>query len=121
MPATSPTSNGWGLRPIPACTVKFKMFQDSVPWDAEPGSRPCNELLKHVVGNSILIELPVRPGRLVRSKNRLTESGTDLNTILRCFRSFKKVVTSQNVIVFKISFPRPKNGFPSHGRARRPR
>ncbi len=70
--------------------------------------RPCNELLKHVVGNSILIELPVRPGRSVRSKKRLTEPGTDLNTILRCFLSFKTFVTSQNIIVFKIIFPGPK-------------
>ncbi len=26
MPATSPTSNGWGLRPTPACTLKLKTF-----------------------------------------------------------------------------------------------
>ncbi len=45
----------------------------------------------------------VRPGHSVLTpKIRLTESGTDLNTILRCFLSFKTVVTSQNVIVFKI-------------------
>ena len=49
------------------------------------------------------------------------ESGTDLNTILRCFLSFKTAVTSRNILVFKIFFSRPKNGLPSYRRARRPR
>ncbi len=35
---------------------------------------------------------------------------TDLITILRCFLSFKIVVKSQFVIVFKIILPRPKDG-----------
>ena len=61
------------------------------------------------------------PGRSDRSKKRIIESGTDLNTILRCFLSFKTVVTSRNILVFKIFFSRPKNGLPSYRRARRPR
>jgi hypothetical protein len=43
-----------------------------------------------------------RPGRFNRSNKRKTESGTDLNTILRCFISLKTVVTSRNNLVFKI-------------------
>jgi hypothetical protein len=35
----------------------------------------------------------VRPGHMFWPKLRLTESGTDLFTILRCFLSFKTVVT----------------------------
>jgi hypothetical protein len=50
----------------------------------------------------------VRPGHSARSKIRLTGSGTDLITILRCFLSFKTVVTSRNIIVFKIKFSRKK-------------
>jgi hypothetical protein len=63
----------------------------------------------------------VRPGHSVRPKNRLTESGTDLITILRCFLSFKTVVTSRNIIVFKIKISLPKNGHPSHARSLVPR
>ena len=44
----------------------------------------------------------------VRHKFRLTESGTDLITIERCFLSFKTVVTSRNIIVFKINLSMPK-------------
>jgi hypothetical protein len=84
-------------------------------------NRPYNELLKHGVGNSSLLELPVRPDRSVRSKKRLTESGTDLNPISRCFLSFKTVVTSRNILVFKINLPLPKNGCPSHRRFYGPR
>ncbi len=76
----------------------------------------CDELLKHDAGNSSLLEFPFRPGRSVQSKKRLTGSGTDLNTVLRCFLLFKTVVTSRNILVFKTYFPRPKNGFPSQGR-----
>jgi hypothetical protein len=65
-------------------------------------------------GTLIGIKVPrcktVRPGHWhsVRPKTRLTESGTDrdLITILRCF--LKTVVTSQNVIVFKIKKSGPK-------------
>ncbi len=39
---------------------------------------------------------------------RLIESGTDLITILRCFLSIKTVVTSRNIIIFKIFFSGPK-------------
>jgi hypothetical protein len=49
----------------------------------------------------------VRPGHSVRPKIRLTESGTDLITILRCIPSFKTVLTSRNIIVFKIFFRHP--------------
>ncbi len=56
----------------------------------------------------------VRPGRSDRSKKRLTGSETDLNTILRCFLSFKTVILSRNILLFKIFFPRQKNDFPSH-------
>ncbi len=45
---------------------------------------------------------------MVRPKHRLTVSGTDLITILRCFLSFKTVVTSRNIIVFKIKIPSQK-------------
>ncbi len=46
----------------------------------------------------------VRPGHSVRPKTRLTESETDQSdpsTILRCFLSFKTVVTSRNIKVFQ--------------------
>ncbi len=46
----------------------------------------------------------MRPGHSVWPKIRLTESETDLITILRCFLSFKTVLTSRNIIVFKIFF-----------------
>jgi hypothetical protein len=49
-----------------------------------------------------------RPSHSVRPKSRLTESGTDLVTIFRCFLSFQIVVTTRNTIVFKIKFSRPK-------------
>ncbi len=54
-----------------------------------------------------------RPGLSVRPKIRLPESGTDLITMLRCFLSFKTVVTSRNIMAFKIKFSRPKTGHPS--------
>ena len=63
----------------------------------------------------------VRPGQSVRSKKGLTESWIDLTTILRCFLSFKTVVTSRNILVFKIKFSRPKNDHPSHPRKFGPR
>ncbi len=63
----------------------------------------------------------MRPGRSVRPKIRLTRSGIDLTTILRCFLSFKTVVTSRNIIVFKIKFSRPKHGRPSRARSYVPR
>jgi hypothetical protein len=44
----------------------------------------------------------------VRPNIRLTEAGTDLITILMWFLSFKTVLTSRNIIVFKIKFPLPK-------------
>ncbi len=50
----------------------------------------------------------MRPGHSVRPKIRLTESGTDLITILRCFLSFKTVCTTRNIIVFKIFFRQKK-------------
>ncbi len=46
---------------------------------------------------------------------------TYLITILRCFLLFKTVVTSPNIIVFKIKISRPKNGHPSHARSLVPR
>ncbi len=50
-------------------------------------------------GTLIGIKVPlckaVRPCHSVRRKIRLTESGTDLITILKYFLSFKTVVTSQ--------------------------
>jgi hypothetical protein len=49
-----------------------------------------------------------RPIHSVRPKIRLTASGTDLLTILRCFLSFRTVVTSRNIIMFKIKFPGQK-------------
>ncbi len=63
----------------------------------------------------------MRPGHSVRPKIRLTESGIDLITILRCFLSFKTVVMSRNIIVFKIKFSRPKKGHPSRARSLVPR
>ncbi len=45
---------------------------------------------------------------MVQLKIRATESGTDLITISRCFLSFKTVITSRNIIVFKIFFSRKK-------------
>jgi hypothetical protein len=63
----------------------------------------------------------VRSGLSVRPKIRLTESGTDQITILRCFLSFKTVVMSRNSIVFKIKISLPKNGHPSHARSLVPR
>jgi hypothetical protein len=63
----------------------------------------------------------VRPGHSAQPEIRLTASGTDLITILRCFLSFKTVVTSRNIIVFKIKFSRPKNGYPSHAHSLVPR
>ncbi len=54
-------------------------------------------------------------------KIRLTETGTDLITILRCVLSFKTVVISRNIIVFKIKISWPKNGHPSHARSLVPR
>ncbi len=63
----------------------------------------------------------MRPCHWVRPKIRLTESGTDLITILRCFLSFKTVVMSRNIIAFKIKFPRPKTGYPSRARSLVPR
>ncbi len=63
----------------------------------------------------------VRPGHSVQPKIRLTESGTDLITILRCFLSYKTVVTPRNIIVFKINFSRPKIGHPSRARSLVPR
>ncbi len=50
----------------------------------------------------------VRPCPSDQSKKRITESGSDLNTILRCFLLFKTVVESLNILVFKIIFPLPK-------------
>ncbi len=50
----------------------------------------------------------VRPGHSVLPNIRLTEAGTDLITILRCSLSFKTVLTSRNITVFKIKFPLPK-------------
>jgi hypothetical protein len=47
----------------------------------------------------------VKPSHSVQLKLRLTESGTDLITILSCFLSFKTVATSRNIIVFKTHFP----------------
>ncbi len=44
-------------------------------------------------------------------KTKITESGTDLNTILRYFLSFRTVVTSRNIIAFKIFFPGRKIAF----------
>ncbi len=44
----------------------------------------------------------MRPGHSVRPKIRPMASETDLITILRCFLSFKTVLTSRNIIVFKI-------------------
>ena len=61
------------------------------------------------------------PGHSVRPKIRPMASETDLITILRCFLSFKTVVTSPNIIVFKIKISRPKNGHPSHARSLVPR
>jgi hypothetical protein len=58
-----------------------------------------------------------RPIHSVQPKIRLTASGTDLITILRCFLSLKTVVTSRNIIVFKIKKFLPKNGHPSHARS----
>jgi hypothetical protein len=49
------------------------------------------------------------------------ESGTDLNSILRCLLSFRTVVTSRNILVSKIIFPTPKNGFPSQSQRNGPR
>ncbi len=63
----------------------------------------------------------VRPGHSVWPKIRLTESGTDQITILRCFLSFKTVIISRNNIVFKIKFSQPKNGHPSRARSLVPR
>ncbi len=51
----------------------------------------------------------VRLKHSARPKIRLTESGTDLITILRCFLSFKLVITSRNIIVFKIKLSLPKH------------
>ncbi len=50
----------------------------------------------------------MRPGHLVQPKIRLTETGTDLITILRCVLLFKTVVISRNIIVFKIKISLPK-------------
>ncbi len=64
----------------------------------------------------------VRPGHSARLKIRLTEAGTDLIIIfLWCSLSLKTVLTSRNIIVFKIKFPLPKNGHPSHARILLPR
>ncbi len=38
----------------------------------------------------------------------MRESGIDLITILRCFLSFKTVVMSRNIIVFRITVPDQK-------------
>jgi hypothetical protein len=46
----------------------------------------------------------VRPCHLIQPKIRLTEYETDLITILRCFLLFQTVVTSRNIIAFKIKF-----------------
>ncbi len=46
----------------------------------------------------------VRPNHSDRSKKRRKVSWTDLLTILRCFLSFKTVVKSQFLLVFKIYF-----------------
>ncbi len=64
--------------------------------------------------NSILHHLckPVLPSHLTVltwPKMRLTGSGTELITILRCVLLFKTVVTSRKVIVFKIKFSLQKN------------
>ncbi len=59
----------------------------------------------------------MRPGHSVRPKIRLTESGTDLITILRCFLSFKTALTSRNIIVFNIFFSPARNGHPSRARS----
>ena len=50
----------------------------------------------------------MRPSHPVQSQNKLTEVGTDLVTILRCFLSFKTVATSRNILVFKILSPAEK-------------
>ncbi len=55
----------------------------------------------------------MKPGHSVLPKIRLTASGTDLITILRCFLAFKTVLTSRNIIAFKIKISRPKNGHQS--------
>ncbi len=94
---------------------------------AGPGGTRCNELLKHVLRRfNFKLKRAPRGVKLSGPVNRIgltkiTESGTDLNTILRCFLSFKTVVTSRNIIVFKIFPPLQKYSFLSHGRARRPR
>ncbi len=49
-------------------------------------------------------QVRIVPDLLVQPKIRLTDSGTNLLTILTCFLSFKTVVTSQDIIVFKINF-----------------
>jgi hypothetical protein len=76
-----------------------------------------HEYLKHVLwqNKSTCFALckTARPGHSVQPKIRVTESGTDQITILRCFLSFKTVVISQNSIVFKIKCSHPKNSHPS--------
>ncbi len=63
----------------------------------------------------------MRPRHSVRPNIRLTGTGTDLITILRCVLSFKTVVTSRIIIVFKIKISRPTNGHPSRARSLVPR
>ncbi len=79
----------------------------------------CDKLLKHIL-QSFNFELKrvvqCYQALSIRSVlKRIAESGTDLNTILRCLFLFKIVVTSRNILVFKISLPLPKNCFPSQG------
>jgi hypothetical protein len=50
----------------------------------------------------------VRPGLSDRPEIRQKDSGTGLSTILKHSLSFKTVVTSQNIILFKIKFSRQK-------------
>ncbi len=63
----------------------------------------------------------MRPSHSVRPKIRLTASGNDLITILRCFLSFKAVVTARNINFFKTINSLPKNGHPSRARSLVPR
>jgi hypothetical protein len=50
----------------------------------------------------------VKPKPSAGPKVRLTDSGTDLITILRCYHLFKTVGMSQKIIVFKIKNFLPK-------------
>jgi hypothetical protein len=66
----------------------------------KPEGKKLTALRTHADQQSVL----VRPCHSIWPKISLTKPGTNLITSLRCFLSFKTVVTSRNIKVFKIFF-----------------